>query len=111
ARGKVSRGWLGVSVQPLTAELARSFGAREEGAGVLVADVMDGSPAEKGGLKPGDIILEFNGRKVTAPSDLQRAVGLAAPGSTARVRILRDKDERTLELRLGEAPEESAAGT
>jgi serine protease Do len=108
ARGKVARGWLGVSVQPLTAELAQSFGAKDEG-GVLVADVMDGSPAEKGGLKSGDIIVDFNGKRVTAPSDLQRAVGLTGPGSTAKVRILRDKAERTVEIRIGEAPDEVEA--
>jgi serine protease Do len=108
SRGKVTRGWLGVSVQPLTPELAQSFGAREEG-GVLVADVMDGSPADKGGLKSGDIIVDFNGKRVAAPSDLQRAVGLTGPGSTAKVRILRDKAERTIEIRIGEAPEETEA--
>jgi len=79
-RGRVARGWLGVSVQPLTAELAKSFGAPDE-QGVLVADVVEGSPAHRAGLRPGDIILEVNGRRVTAPSDLQRAVGLAGPGS------------------------------
>jgi serine protease Do len=108
-RGKVTRGWLGVSVQALTAELAKGFGATED-AGVLVADVIDGSPAEKGGLKAGDIILEFNGKKVVAPGDLQRAVGLAGPGSTARLKVLRDKGERTVELRIGEAPEQAEAG-
>ena len=108
ARGKVTRGWLGVSVQPLTAELAGSFGARDE-TGVLVADVMDGSPAEKSGLKSGDIILEFNGKKVAAPSDLQRAVGLTTPGSTARLKLLRDKGERAIEIRLGEAPDDAEA--
>jgi serine protease Do len=108
ARGKVTRGWLGVSVQPLTAELARSFGAPEDG-GVLVADVMEGSPAERGGLKSGDVIREFNGKKVTAPSDLQRAVGLTAPGSTSRVKVLRDGGERTVEIRVGEAPAETEA--
>jgi serine protease Do len=109
ARGKVTRGWLGVSVQPLTAELARSFGARDE-AGVLVADVVDGSPAEKGGLRSGDIIVDFNGKKVAAPSDLQRAVGLTAPGSRARVTVLRDRGERSVEITIGEAPDEREAG-
>ena len=108
AHGKVARGWLGVSVQPLTAELAKSFGAPED-TGVLVADVMDGSPAERAGLKSGDILLDFNGRKVTAPSDLQRAVGLAAPGSTARVRLLRERGERTIEIKIGEAPDDAEA--
>jgi serine protease Do len=106
-RGKVTRGWLGVSVQALTSELAKSFGAGED-AGVLVADVVEGSPAEKGGVKSGDIIVEFNGKKVTAPGDLQRAVGLSGPGSTAKLKILRDKAERTIELKIGEAPDDAA---
>jgi len=105
-RGKVTRGWLGVSVQPLTAELSKSFGAPDE-SGVLVADVVDGSPAQKGGLQSGDIILEFNGKRVSAPSDLQRAVGLTVPGGTARVTLLRDRAERIVEIKLGEAPDEA----
>ncbi|MBI3456635.1 MAG: DegQ family serine endoprotease [Candidatus Rokubacteria bacterium] len=107
-RGRVARGWLGVSVQPLTSELAKSFGVKDEN-GVLVADVMEGSPAEKGGLRSGDIISEFNGKRVAAPSDLQRAVGLSTPGSTAQVKILRDRAEQTLEIKIGEAPEETEA--
>jgi serine protease Do len=105
-RGKVTRGWLGVSVQPLTAELAKSFGAKDE-SGVLVADVVEASPAEKGGLRSGDIILEFNGRRVTVPGDLQRAVGLSGPGSTAKLKVLRDRSERTVEIKIGEAPDEA----
>ncbi len=107
-RGKVARGWLGVSVQPLTPELSKSFGTKDE-SGVLIADVMEGSPAEKGGLRSGDIILEFNGKRVTAPSDLQRAVGLTEPGSAARIKMWRDRAERTLELKLGEAPDDPEA--
>jgi serine protease Do len=106
ARGRVVRGWLGVSVQPLTAELARSFGAGDE-RGVLVAEVVEGSPAQKAGLEAGDIIVEFNGKAVTAPDDLQRAVGLTEPGQAARLRVLRDRRERLLEFRLGEASGES----
>jgi len=106
-RGKVSRGWLGVSVQALTPELAKSFGTSEE-TGVLIADVVEGSPAEKGGLKSGDVILEFNGKRVAAPGDLQRAVGLSGPGSAAKLKVLRDKSERTVEIKIGEAPDEAA---
>jgi serine protease Do len=108
ARGKVTRGWLGVSVQPLTAELAKSFGTQDD-VGVLVADVIEASPAEKGGLRPGDIILEFNDKKVAAPSDLQRAVGLTSPGHTARLKVLRDRAQRTVEIQIGEAPDEAEA--
>ncbi len=107
-RGRVARGWLGVSVQPLTAELAKSFGAPDE-SGVLVADVMEGSPAHRSGLRAGDIILEVNGRRVTAPSDLQRAIGLAGPGSRARLKLWRDRAEHSVEVTLGEAPEEGEA--
>ena len=104
-RGKVTRGWLGVSVQPLTAELAKSFGSGER-EGVLVADVVDGSPAQRSGLQAGDVILAFNDRPVAAPGDLQRAVGLTEPGHTVRLRILRDGAERVLEMRLTQAPDE-----
>ncbi len=107
-RGKVTRGWLGVSVQPLTAELSKSFGAPDE-SGVLVADVVDGSPAQQGGLQAGDIILEFNGKRMTAPNDLQRAVGLMEPDSTVAVKVLRDRAERVVSVKLGEAPDEAEA--
>ena len=105
-RGKVTRGWLGVSVQPLTAELAKSFGAADR-EGVLVADVVEGSPAQKSGLQAGDIILSINERPIGTPSDLQRAVALTAPGHTARLRLWRDRVERTVDVRLVEAPQES----
>ena len=90
ARGKVSRGWLGVSVQPLTSELAKSFEAKDD-RGALVAGVLPDSPANKAGLKAGDIILEFDGKKVESSSDLQRSVGLTSPGRTVRVKVWRDR--------------------
>jgi serine protease Do len=107
AKGKVSRGWLGVSIQPLTPELAKSFGARDT-KGVLISDVVAESPASKSGLKSGDVLLEFNGKKMEAPADLQRAVGLSSPNQDAKVKVLRDQSERTLEIKIGEAPEERA---
>jgi serine protease Do len=108
ARGKVSRGWLGVSVQPLTPELAKSFGAKVD-KGVLIADVAEGSPADKGGLKSGDIILEFDGKKVESPPDLQRAVGFTAPGKSVQAKIWRDKAERQITITIAETPEEGQA--
>jgi serine protease Do len=107
AKGKVTRGWLGVSIQPLTPELAKSFGAKDT-KGVLISDVIPDSPASKSGLKSGDILLEFNGKKMEVPSDLQRAVGLSSPSQDAKIKVLRDQSERTLEIRIGEAPEERA---
>jgi serine protease Do len=107
-KGRVSRGWLGVSIQPLTADLAASFGAKDT-KGVLVSDVVPDSPAGKAGLRPGDILLEFEGKKTEAPSDLQRAVGLANPGQEAKVKVWREGGERTLDVRISEAPDEREA--
>jgi serine protease Do len=108
AKGKITRGWLGVSVQPVTPELARSFGAKDA-KGVLVADVVQDSPAQQAGLQRGDILLEFDGKKVEAPPDLQRAVGLSNPGTTVQVKFWRDRSERQLQIRLGEFPDEVVA--
>ena len=106
--GKVTRGWLGISLQPLTSDLASSFGVKDS-KGALVSDVATDSPAAHGGLKSGDVIVEFNGKKVEDPSDLARAVGLARPGDTSRVKVWRDHQEKTVELKLGEMPAERTA--
>jgi len=103
AKGRVARGWLGVSIQPLTPELAKSFGAKEA-KGVLVSDVMADSPAAKAGLQSGDILTEFEGKRMEGPGDLQRAVGLAAPGASAKVKVWREQGEKTLDVTIGEAP-------
>jgi serine protease Do len=105
ATGRVTRGWLGIRIQPLTEELAPSFGAKE-GEGVLVADVVPGSPAESGGLKSGDVILEFEGQRTSEVPDLQRAVADARPGQTARMTILRDGRRESVSLKIGEMPAE-----
>ena len=107
-KGRVTRGWLGVSIQPLTSDLANSFGVKDT-KGVLVSDVVADSPAGKAGLKPGDILLEFEGKKTDAPADLQRAVGLASPGQDTKVKVWRDGGERTLSVKIGEAPDEREA--
>jgi serine protease Do len=107
AKGKVTRGWLGVSIQPLTPELAKSFGAKDKG--VLISDVLQDGPAAKGGLKAGDILTEFEGKKMEAPADLQRAVGLTTPGQDTKVKVWRDQGEKTLEVKIGEAPDDREA--
>jgi len=108
AKGKVSRGWFGVSIQPLTGELAKSFGFKDT-KGVLISDVVAESPAAKAGVKAGDIIVEYDGKKVEAPADLQRAVGLTSPGQDARVKVWREQSEKTLTVKVGEAPDEREA--
>ncbi len=104
-KGRVTRGWLGVSIQPLTAELAREFGAKDAH-GVLVNEVVPDSPAAKAGVQRGDILLEFDGKKLEGPGDLQRAVGLFAPDRVARLRVWREQKEVAFEVKLGQAPDE-----
>jgi serine protease Do len=107
AQGKVVRGWLGVGIQELTDELAGQFGVKP-GDGVLVGNVMKDGPAEKGGLKTGDVILEFNGKKISDLHQLQREVAQAPVGSEARLRVLREKQPVTVTVVLGEQPTELA---
>ena len=108
ARGKVTRGWLGVSIQPLTPELAKGFGLREA-KGVLISDVVQDSPAERAGIAAGDIITEFDKKKVDTPQDLQKAVAATAPGKGVPIKVWRDKTEKTLEIKIGETPDENVA--
>jgi Do/DeqQ family serine protease len=103
ATGRVTRGWLGVRIQALTEELAPSFGAKEN-EGVLVSDVMPGSPAESGGLKSGDVILDLGGQRTAEVPDLQRVVADAEPGKPSPVTILREGKRQTLEIKIGEMP-------
>jgi serine protease Do len=108
AQGKVVRAWLGVGIQELTEDLAAQFGVKPE-EGVLVGSVMKDSPAERGGLKPGDIIQEFNGIKIGSVHQLQREVAQSPVGSQARLQILRERQPAQLTVVLGEQPTEVAA--
>lgn len=101
--GKVTRGWLGIAIQEITKELADSFGLKNTN-GALVAGVEKGSPADKGGLQPGDIILKFNGKQITTSSDLPRTVAATKPGQEVAVDILRKGSPRTLNIAVGEMP-------
>src|SRR5574340_1224703 len=78
--GKISRGWLGVVIQEVTADLADSFGL-DRPRGALVSEVQAGSPAQKAGLQSADVILEFNGKPVENSNDLPRIVGMSKPGT------------------------------
>jgi serine protease Do len=112
--GKVTRGWLGVGIQPVTPELAKSFG-RTETTGVLVSSVSEGSPAERAGIKTGDIITEYDGRKVERASDLPRAVAATPVGRDVKMNVVRDGKSVTLTARVEaldtkEAAAESGGG-
>jgi len=106
-KGYVSRGMLGVAVQPVdqfvkNLELPNANGA-------LVGGVTAGSPAEKAGLHEGDVILAFNGQPITQAPDLPPLVGMTAPGTVARVDILRDGKKQTVNVTVGELPRDKNA--
>ncbi|PKO91897.1 MAG: protease Do [Betaproteobacteria bacterium HGW-Betaproteobacteria-1] len=105
ASGKVSRGWLGIGIQEISKELAESFGMKSTN-GALVSNVEKGSPAEKGGLEPGDVILKFDNKPIETSSDLPRVVGATKPGKQVPVEILRKGNTRNLSITLGEMPTE-----
>lgn len=99
--GKVVRGYLGVVIQPLTAELAHSFGM-DQSKGILVAEVAKDSPAEKAGLKQGDIIVEYRGKAVNDIGDFRNRVSLTPPGSHENLVLLRDGARKTFKVTIGE---------
>ena len=103
--GKVSRGWLGVVIQEVNKDLAESFGL-ERPAGALVAQVMDGGPAAKGGLQVGDVILNVDGKSIDMSGDLPHLVGAMKPGSKAKLDVVRDGKRKTLNIEIGALPED-----
>jgi len=109
-KGKVTRGWLGVQIQPWEPGLAEKFGLKEE-RGALVGRVMEGEPAEKAGIQKGDVILEVEGRKIKDTKDLLNTVARLEPGQRAKVVVLRDGKEKTLSVELGERPVEGEVAT
>ncbi|HZP35724.1 MAG TPA: DegQ family serine endoprotease [Methylomirabilota bacterium] len=108
ARGRVVRGWLGVVIQDLTPELAAGFGVKED-AGVLVSEVMKDSPAAAAGLRPGDIIGQFNGAPVKDVTDLQKRVAAVEPGRAVPMTVTRDRKAVQLSVTPGEQPSDEAA--
>jgi serine protease Do len=104
--GKVVRGYLGVMVQPVSGDLAKAFKLPNE-EGALVGEVSEGSPAAKAGIKAGDVVVGFNAAKVGDPRQLRLLAAAATPGSTATLTVLRDGQEKKLEVAMGELPGEA----
>lgn len=102
--GRVVRGYLGVVIQDLTPDLAKSFGM-ENARGVLISDVTADSPADESGLKQGDVIVEYQGEKVDDPAMLQRLVTRTPVGTKATIKVIRDGREKELTVKVSEAPE------
>jgi len=98
-KGSVTRGWLGVIIQDLSAKMAQTFGYA--GKGVLIGDVLKDSPAAKGGLKVGDIIYSADGKSVTGVSEFRHQIARAAPGSSIRFGVFRDGKNQQVTVKLG----------
>lgn len=107
-KGHVTRGWIGVSIQELTPELAKSFGLKDT-RGVLVSSVNPGEPADKSGLRAGDIVVSFDGRRISDLSDLPRTVANTSPGKTVEVKIIRDGKEKSVFVKVGTKADEEMA--
>jgi serine protease Do len=108
--GSVTRGWLGVSIQPVTTEIAAALG-RKETSGALVSEVLAGTPAAKAGFESGDLVVKLNNKAIGSPRDLTRSISALPPGDKAKVTVLRNGATRDLTVTLGQrdAEEQVAA--
>lgn len=105
SKGKVTRGWLGVVIQKITPEIAKTFGLNET-EGALVSDVTEDGPAEKAGIKRGDVIVSFNGKAIKEVDTLPKLVGATEIGKKAKVGIIRDRKSLEMEVVIGELKDE-----
>jgi serine protease Do len=108
ASGHVTRGYVGVGTQSVTAAMAKAMHLPET-SGALLASVEPGSPAAKAGLEPGDVIESVNGQKIASPRDLALTVASVMPGNEATFRILRDGHDRDILVKIGDQPTEKTA--
>ncbi len=106
ASGKVMRGYLGATIQNVTPEIAESLGQKGR-KGALVAELVPGGPAEKGGVQPGDVVVDLNGHPVTSSVELTRMVALSHTGDVLHLTVLRDGKERTIDVKSGTRPSEA----
>ena len=102
-RGSVTRGWIGVQIQPVTQEIADSLGVKKA-EGALVAEPQANSPAQKAGIEAGDIITSVDGKEVKDARDLAKKIGAMAPKTSIKLTVLRKGAEKTVTLTLGEMP-------
>jgi serine protease Do len=106
--GTVTRGYVGVQIQPITKEIAEGLGLKEPG-GALVAEVQDDTPAAKAGIRSGDAIIAVDGERLKDARDLSRRVAGKQPGSTVKLQINRDGKEQTVNVTLAKLPEQAQA--
>jgi serine protease Do len=108
--GSVTRGWLGVQIQPVTDEIAESLGLKEP-KGALVVEPQPDSPGAKAGIKAGDVVVDVNGHRVEDARDLSRTIAGLKPNSKAQLKLFRDGAERTVTVELGTLPEEKKSAS
>ncbi len=108
--GRVIRGWLGIRAQDVSPQLASSLGLTRSGEMSLVTEVAENSPAAEAGVKIGDIIVEYNGKSVPRSQDFPLLVADTLPGQKATLKIIRDKREQTVPVKIGELPDDSDTG-
>ena len=104
-QGKVRRGWLGLSVQPVTEEMASALDLASS-KGALVADVLPSSPADHSGIKRGDVIVEFDGGAIKDSRDLSQLAAKASPGKSIKIKAIRDGSPQTFTIKIGEFPDD-----
>lgn len=108
--GRVRRGWLGVMIQPVSRDLAESFGM-QSASGALIADVDPAGPAAGAGLQAGDVVLQVDGEEVEQSRNLPRLIGRVSPGDEAELVIMRDGQRRELSVTIGDWPDSEGAGS
>jgi serine protease Do len=106
--GKVARGYLGVSVSELTPDLIQGFGLKEGTKGALVQQVVPKAPADKAGVKAGDVVTAVNGKTVDSPTTLTRTVAAVKPGGTVTLDLLRGNDRKQVQVTVAKRPDEEA---
>jgi serine protease Do len=107
--GKVVRGWLGIRAQNVSPQLASSLGIVRSGEMAVVTEVTEGSPAAEAGIKSSDIVVEFNGKPVPRSHDFPSVIADTSPGQKVTLKIIREKKEQTVAVKIGELPDESDA--
>ena len=105
-KGKVVRGWLGIQIQPVDEDLAKTYGLKEA-RGAAISQLTPGAPAEKAGLKPEDVIVAADGRPIRDNGDLSRYIASKAPGATVKLDVVREGAAKQVAVTLGSFPDET----
>jgi serine protease Do len=106
AKGTVSRGWLGVAIQDMSPDMAKSL-SLDRVRGALIAEVVPGSPADKAGIKPGDVVLSVDGKNIESYNQLSRTIALYPPGAKLKLQVLRDGKENAIQVAVAEREEDA----